>query len=126
MFGHVKAKKTFQHVVGEGLKIEGTITFTGALLVGGLVIGDIDGKKGAAVVVRGKVRGRVCADSVFVDGQIDGPIKTHTLVVRKGGVVIGNIEAAILHVEQGAKLNGMVNNPTCDETCEQITAETGS
>jgi cytoskeletal protein CcmA (bactofilin family) len=102
----------FAHVLQASARLTGQLTFDKALLLEGEVEGPVVGRSEAAsVVVRGRVVGDVTAHTVFVEGTIVGAITAHTVVVRPKGVVQGNLQARVTHLEEGGQLTGHLSQP---------------
>jgi len=96
--------------LGEGIKLRGELTFSGAVRVdghleGGVVRGEvlIVGETGlvnaeievASLMVRGAVQGNITARQrveILGPGQVTGTIRTPCLVIGKGAVLNGKCE----------------------------------
>ena len=93
------------------MKINGEVTGTGDLLVDGEVEGTIR-LAAARLTVRteGRVKAAIVAQDVVVLGQVEGEIRaTGRVELRDGAVVLGNIFATRLAIEDGATLRGSVD-----------------
>ena len=95
-------KKTFLSIIDDGFSVEGTIEFSGELLIRGRVGGKVKGdtvtiaEEGAAdadmkvhrLTIGGRFQGDVHADEELVllaTGQCDGRVQCRNLVVHEGG-----------------------------------------
>jgi cytoskeletal protein CcmA (bactofilin family) len=98
-------------VIGHGMKIDGEVAGTGELLVDGEVVGTIKlATSRLTVRADGKVRASIEAQDVVVIGMVEGEIRaTGRVELRSGSVVVGNIFAARLSMEEGASLRGGVD-----------------
>ncbi len=93
------------------MKIRGEFHGTDDLLVDGEIVGTIR-LAASRLTVRadGRVRATVVAQDVVVLGRIEGEIRaTGRVELRDGAVVIGDIFAARLSIEDGAVLRGGVD-----------------
>ena len=53
--------------------------------------------------------GNLSAQEVTLDGKVKGDISaSHKVYVRSNAVVVGNIKAAIIAIDEGAALQGQV------------------
>jgi cytoskeletal protein CcmA (bactofilin family) len=98
-------------VIGRETKFRGEISGTTDLLIDGEVDGVIR-LTGAKLTVRpeGRVRATVSAQDVVVAGQIEGEVRAAGRVeLRDGAVVLGDVCAARLSIEEGATLRGGVD-----------------
>ena len=92
------------------------VTFKGELIAGAEVYvhGTVEGSiarhtKKVVVGKKGRVKALVHADSVRIQGQVDGDIYGDELVeLMEGAAVNGNIFCARVKIEPGAKFNGTV------------------
>jgi cytoskeletal protein CcmA (bactofilin family) len=95
-------KKTFLSIIDDGFSIDGTIEFSGELLIRGRVGGKVKGdtvtiaEEGAAdadmqvhrLTIGGRFQGDVHADEevvILATGQCDGRVQCRNLVVHEGG-----------------------------------------
>jgi cytoskeletal protein CcmA (bactofilin family) len=98
-------------VIGRETKFRGEISGTTDLLIDGEVDGVIR-LIGAKLTVRpeGRVRATVTAQDVVVAGQIEGEVRAAGRVeLRDGAIVLGDVCAARLSIEEGATLRGGVD-----------------
>jgi cytoskeletal protein CcmA (bactofilin family) len=105
-------------VIGRSMKIRGEFDGTDDLLVDGEIDGTIK-LTASRLTVRadGRVRATVIAQDVVVLGRIEGEIRaTGRVELRDGAVVIGDIFAARLSIEDGAVLRGGVDPSKAVET----------
>ena len=95
-------KKAFLSIIDDGFSVEGTIEFSGELLIRGKVGGKVKGdtvtiaEEGAAdadmrvhrLTIGGRFQGDVHADEelvVLATGQCDGRVQCRNLIVHEGG-----------------------------------------
>jgi cytoskeletal protein CcmA (bactofilin family) len=98
-------------IIGKSLKVRGEFTGTDDLFVDGEIDGIIR-LPAARLTVRaeGKVRATIVAQDVVVMGRVEGEIRaTGRLELRAGAVVVGDVFATRLSMEEGAMLRGSVD-----------------
>ena len=104
-------------VIGREIKFRGDITGSADLLIDGEVDGIIK-LSAARLTVRadGRVRASVMAQDVVVIGFIEGEIRAIGRVeLRSGAVVLGDVFATRLSIEDGATLRGAVDPTRANE-----------
>jgi cytoskeletal protein CcmA (bactofilin family) len=104
-------------VIGREIKFRGDITGSTDLLIDGEVDGMIR-LPTARLTVRadGRVRASVVAQDVVVIGFIEGEIRaTGRVELRNGAVVLGDVFATRLSIEDGATLRGTVDPSRANE-----------
>ena len=93
--------------IGEGTRFEGNINLTGLLRIDGDFLGKISTDGRVLVGKSGRVEGTITARTVVVGGSIKGDIHcTEKLVVLSSGLILGNVRAPRMIVEEGVILNG--------------------
>lgn len=97
-------------VIGSSVVIRGQLSSDEEILIEGTIEGTIAHQSQHVVVGRsGRVNALIHANSVRVEGRVDGDIHGDDLVeLADGSSVNGNIFCARIKVEDGAKLNGTV------------------
>ena len=117
----------FDSLISLGNTINGPISFVGALEIAGEVNGKVSltrvGNKADIVVVSstGKVSGDIIANSVIVNGTVEGNIKADSICLGPTANVIGNLTYIMLQVAPGATLSGMLTHtPTQEQTSNII------
>jgi len=97
------------NILSEGTKIEGQVVFDHVTRVHGTLVGNVLALDGSTLIISesGVIEGNVNADTLIVDGYIEGDIvaKKKTLISGTGRV-IGNIQTPSLLVEFGAFFEG--------------------
>lgn len=92
-------------VIAEGLKIEGTVTADGLVRVHGKVIGDVRCTE-LEITDRATIKGTISADTIVVDGSVEGPIRGADVVLKSNAHVTGDIHHTSLTIEKGAIFDG--------------------
>ena len=98
-------------VIGRETKFRGEISGSTDLIVDGEVDGIIR-LTGAKLTVRpeGRVKATISAQDVVIAGQLEGEIRaTGRVELRDGAVVLGDVCAKSLSIEDGATLRGGVD-----------------
>lgn len=104
-------------VIGREIRFCGEITGSTDLLIDGEVDGVIR-LSAARLTVRaeGRVRANIVARDVVVVGLIEGEIRaTGRVELRNGAVVLGDVFATRLSIEEGATLRGAVDPSRASE-----------
>jgi cytoskeletal protein CcmA (bactofilin family) len=117
-------------VIGRDMKIRGELTGSNDLLIDGEIDGTIR-LAAARLTVRadGRIRATILAQDVVVMGRIEGEIRaTGRVELRNGAVVLGDVFATRLSIEEGATLLGGVdpsraNEPFPDSTSGESATE---
>ena len=98
-------------MLGEGVFVEGTLTFSQTFRVDGEFKGKITRSDRLVVGEKGKVSGEIEVNSLVVYGRIDGKVKVKSsLEVHRKGRVMGDLEmlAPALSVMEGGFIEGTV------------------
>ena len=98
-------------VIGRGIKFRGDISGSTDLLIDGEVDGMIR-LSSARVTIRteGHVHATIVAQDVVVMGHVEGEIRAAGRVeLRNAAVVLGDVFATRLSIEEGATLRGSVD-----------------
>jgi cytoskeletal protein CcmA (bactofilin family) len=104
-------------VIGREMKIHGELSGSNDLLVDGEIDGVIR-LAAARLTVRadGRVHATILAQDVVVMGLIEGEIRaTGRVELLDGAVVLGDVFATRLSVEEGATLHGSVDPSRANE-----------
>lgn len=101
-------------IVGESTRVEGKIVFDQMTRVHGVLVGEIESKPGSTLILAesGLVEGTVSADTLIVDGTIQGNIFVKSrLLVSRTGRILGNIHTPSLTLDFGAFFEGTCQMP---------------
>ena len=103
------------------LQIRGDVYFSGQLRVDGRIDGKVsvfEGGKGQLVVSKGAViNGPVYANTVLVDGTINGPMDVEEkLECRPNAVIRGRVIYGSMHITDGAKIEAQCQQRTALST----------
>tara|TARA_B100001758_G_C18090202_1_gene442900 strand:+ start:103 stop:465 length:363 start_codon:yes stop_codon:yes gene_type:complete len=110
MFQSDKPDNKTSSILGPELEISGDVKVSGSLLIYGKVNGNIE-SNGAVRTARGSiVTGNISAKEAAVGGKVDGDLDIEEKVtLGSTSYLIGNLKAAILTIEEGAKFEGACN-----------------
>ena len=99
-----------QSVVGTGVVVSGDLSCQDNLCIEGKFKGSIQASKNAVVIgCSGLVDGGIQAKNLLVQGKVIGDISVkETIVIAKTGAITGNLKAAKVELENGAKYKGIM------------------
>lgn len=98
-------------MLGEGVSVEGTLTFNQTFRVDGEFKGKILRSDRLVVGEKGKVSGEVEVNTLVVFGRVEGAVRVKSAVeVHPKGRIVGDLEmnAAALSVLEGGFIEGTV------------------
>jgi cytoskeletal protein CcmA (bactofilin family) len=96
---------TNETVIAEGLKIEGKVAADGLVKVHGKILGDLHCTS-LIISDKAEVTGTVVADTIVVDGTVEGPIRGSDVTLKSQAHVTGDIHHTSLAIEKGARFDG--------------------
>lgn len=108
-------------LIGVGCEFEGNMSTSTSTRIDGNLKGKISGENTIIVGENGIVVGEIKAADTVVYGRVEGIIETHSLEIKRSGIVLGDIFIESLIVEEGGVYNGRC---TMDEITEKISIET--
>ena len=101
--------ESFTNIIAETTTIEGRTVLQDVSRVHGVLKGEVIAPAGSLLTLgeTARVEGVLRADSVVIDGFVEGEVFARTRVVISGtGRVIGTIECPVLVIEPGAWFEG--------------------
>ena len=117
-----KTNSKTSSILGPELEIHGDVKVSGSLLIYGKVFGNIISTGAVRTANGSEVKGNITAKEVTIGGKVDGDVDVDKKVtLGDSSALTGNLKAATLTIEEGAKFEGvcnMANNsqPTQTET----------
>ena len=110
MFQSNSMKNNMSSILGPEVEISGDVKVTGDLLIYGKVYGNII-SKGAVNSAKGSlIKGDINAENASISGTVEGNLDIQSKVVLgSNSYLTGNLKAAIITIEEGAKFDGMCN-----------------
>ena len=108
MFQLNNMKNNMSSILGPEVEINGDVKVAGDLLIYGKVNGNII-SKGAVNTAKGSiVNGDIMAKNASISGQVEGNLVIgEKVILGKNSYLTGNLKAAIITIEEGAKFDGM-------------------
>lgn len=103
----VSSSSTVDAVIGRGSKIVGAISFTGPSEVDGEIEGEIHSKERLTIGEAAQVKAKIAGGEIVIKGTVIGDIyASKSLTLKKPARVIGNIQSAVLSIEEGVVFEG--------------------
>ena len=102
-------KESTVNIIAAGSRLEGKLYFENISRVHGILVGEIEARDGSTLILSesGMIEGNVNADTLMIDGFVQGNIHARTKVVISGtGRVLGNITTPSLTIGFGAFFEG--------------------
>ena len=108
MFQSEKPESKTSSILGPELEIHGDVKVSGSLLIYGKVFGSIQ-SSGAVRTANGSiVNGNISAKEAVIGGKVDGDLDIEKkATLGDTSFLTGNLKAAILTIEEGAKFDGV-------------------
>jgi len=103
-----KKVSTMPHtLISEDTTVEGNLISKGEVVVLGEVKGDIECTS-VTIGESGKLSGKVTAKDVLIEGRLNGSIHSHSVTLRSGCHVEGDVHHVSLMIEDGGNFEGTV------------------
>lgn len=108
-------------VIGPSMVIRGDVTGEESLAISGRVEGNLTLPKGSVIVsAEGRVKGDIHAQTIRVEGHVDGQLTgEQRVVIRPSSKVTGDIAAVRVTLEDGCNYRGRVETGTMAELTRQ-------
>jgi cytoskeletal protein CcmA (bactofilin family) len=98
-----------ESVISAGLTIEGKITGSGHVRVGGKFKGDVQVEGNVHIDSGARVEGQVRATEILISGELLGNIEgARRVELQQGGTITGDVKAGWLTVAAGSRMRGQV------------------
>ena len=105
------APDTSAAFISEGSEITGTCSFSGAVVLSGTAKGDIQATATLTVGRPGRLEATLRAPIVIIEGEVIGSvIATERIEIREHARVFGDLETAVLVIEEGAVVEGQTKS----------------
>lgn len=119
----MKIKQNNISIINRDCRIEGTLDFTGHLIIEGIVTGTLRAET-VFTEKHSQVSAKIKAISVTLAGRFDGEIEvTDTLTLLESAHVRGHIQCRKLIIDPGGVLNGSVKFISSTESRPPSTEE---
>tara|TARA_B110000014_G_C20102494_1_gene579032 strand:+ start:232 stop:648 length:417 start_codon:yes stop_codon:yes gene_type:complete len=108
MFQSNNMKNNMSSILGPEVEINGDVKVAGDLLIYGKVYGNIL-SEGAVNSAKGSlIKGDVNAKNASISGTVEGNLNIQSkIILGKNSYLTGNLKAAIITIEEGARFDGM-------------------
>ncbi len=94
-------------IIGTGVKVEGTFSAFGNVIIKGQLVGSLDTKSDLSLREGGIVEADVKAKNVAIAGEIKGNLGVEEKIeLTSTAKVFGDINCRVLAIEEGAVLSG--------------------
>ena len=103
----VKAVKAEEiSIISIQTKLKGEIETNAMLEVDGTIEGNISGEAVVHISTTGKITGNINAETVFIDGEVNGEILATKVEIGARGKVLANITSATFVIQEGGIFEG--------------------
>jgi len=108
MFQLNNMKNNMSSILGPEVEINGDVKVAGDLLIYGKVYGNIL-SEGAVNSAKGSlIKGDINAKNASISGTVEGNLNIQSkIILGKNSYLTGNLKAAIITIEEGARFDGM-------------------
>jgi cytoskeletal protein CcmA (bactofilin family) len=97
-------------VIGESMRIKGSVSSGEALHLNGELEGSLELKGSLAIGPNGKVNANIKATEIIVAGTVKGNMEaSERIVLRKGAHLVGDVKTAGIVIEDGAYFKGGID-----------------
>ncbi len=94
-------------IIGTGVKVEGTFTAFGDVIVKGQLTGSLSTENNLSLRSSGKVEANIRAKNASIGGELKGNLTVDEKIeLASTAKVSGDIHCRVLAIEEGAVLNG--------------------
>ena len=93
-------------VLGADIVFTGDVKGDSVIRIDGKIDGNISLKQGVVLGEKAYIKGDINSDYVIIYGNIIGNITCKELLVRKSGVINGDIQTENIEIEMGGRYNG--------------------
>ena len=94
--------------VGETMQLEGDLRSAGSIDIAGLINGNVFVSE-MTIAETGSVRGSIEAETIEVNGHVEGKISADVIIIGKSAVIKGDIFFKnTLTTEEGADIDGYI------------------
>lgn len=94
--------------IGEGVVVKGELSFQRLLRVDGSFEGTLHSEGKLIVGPKGSIKADLNLSEIIAEGHIEGNITVERLELRRNAVVLGDITAQSMSVEEGVSITGLV------------------
>jgi len=96
-------------VIGSGMKVTGDVQTDGSVRIDGSIKGDVRAGKSVVIGKAGLVEGNIFTQDSVLSGRVTGSVVAESrLEVQTTAIIMGDIQARRMQLEEGASLQGQV------------------
>ena len=96
-------------VIGSGMKVTGDVQTDGSVRIDGSIKGDVRAGKSVVIGKGGLVEGNIFTQDSVLSGRVTGSVVAESrLEVQTTAIIMGDIQARRMQLEEGASLQGQV------------------
>jgi cytoskeletal protein CcmA (bactofilin family) len=108
--GHPTGGSGAVTVIGESLRIQGTLTSNEEIVVNGELSGQLKMNHRLTIGAKGKIEAGVQAKEVIIAGSVKGNVDaTERITLRAGANLVGDVKTAGIVIEDGAYFKGGID-----------------
>jgi cytoskeletal protein CcmA (bactofilin family) len=112
------------NLFGNGTVVEGTVRTESSVRIDGRVKGKLVCKNTLTIGANGEIEGEVEAKNAIVGGKINGKLKVaEKLVLESKSILVGELKASKLIIEEGAVFEGTSNMGKKDQLVPKTAPE---
>ena len=93
-------------VLGADITFTGEVKGDSVIRIDGKIDGNVSIKQGVVLGEKAYIKGDINSDYVIIYGNATGNITCKELLVRKSGVINGDIQTENIEIEMGGRYNG--------------------
>ncbi len=109
-------KDVIKAFLGDETEFKGVLSFEGTVRIDGLFEGEVITEDNLIIGETATVKAEIKVGAVIVQGYMEGNINaSNKIQIASKGKLIGNITTPVLHIEEGAILEGNVSMLKKDE-----------
>jgi len=108
-------------ILGPEVEITGDVKVTGDLLIYGKVNGNIVSKGSINSAKGSLIKGNISAKNATISGTVEGDLNAESKVILgANSYLTGNLKAAIITIEEGARFDGMCSMVKGETTSDSV------
>lgn len=112
-----ESMENLDSIIGENMRIIGTIAGSGTVRIDGTVEGDTDYNGNIIIGETGHVKGNIICDNITLGGKVDGNISAkEQLNLLASGELIGDVQVSNLIINENAIFEGNCKMNNVSET----------
>lgn len=97
-------------VIGAGTEITGEISMRGDFRIEGKIEGSVSTRGEVVISDRGSLKGEIEADSVVIEGRMEGAVRARQVVrLKRGCRVSADLKSPAVELEEGGGFNGRID-----------------